>query len=79
MSYSEWKSKRHEDHAVFEAFFRANPLKGKYTIFAGLDEVLLFIERFRFKPEHIAYLRASMPDAEEGYFEWLSSLDCSKL
>lgn len=40
MSYAEWKAKRHNKPAVFEAFFRKSPFKGSYTVFAGLDEVL---------------------------------------
>lgn len=57
MSYGDWKANRHEERAVFEAFFRTNPFKGKYTIFAGLDEVIQFISQFKFKPEHIDYLK----------------------
>lgn len=48
MSYAEWNAKRHNEHSVFEAFFRKNPFAGTYTIFAGLDEVLRFISEFRF-------------------------------
>ena len=28
MSYAEWKAKRHNEPAVFEAFFRKAPFKG---------------------------------------------------
>lgn len=43
MSYAEWKAGRAEDHAIFEAYFRKNPFKGHYTIYAGNDEVLRFL------------------------------------
>jgi nicotinate phosphoribosyltransferase len=43
MAYGEWKAKRAEEPAVFEAFFRKAPFKGCFTIFGGLDEVLLFL------------------------------------
>ena len=40
MAYAEWKAKRHDEPAIFEAFFRKAPFKGPYAVFAGLDEVL---------------------------------------
>ena len=53
MSYAEWKAKRHDKPAVFEAFFRKAPFKGSYTVFAGLDEVLQFVKKFKFTESHI--------------------------
>jgi nicotinate phosphoribosyltransferase len=79
MSYAEWKAGRADDHAIFEAYFRKNPFKGKYTIFAGTDEVLRFLKEYRFTEEHIAFLKHTMPNLEDGYLEWLSKLDCSKV
>ena len=57
MTYAYWKNKRQDDHSVFEAFFRKNPFKGKFTIFACIEEVLQFVAGFKFKEEHIAYLK----------------------
>ena len=48
MAYAGWKGKRAEETCVFEAFFRKAPFKGRYTVFAGLDEVLAFLENFHF-------------------------------
>lgn len=45
------------EHSVFDAFFRKNPFRGEFTLFAGLEEVLRFIQSFRFLPDEIEYLR----------------------
>ncbi len=39
MSYAYWKAGRQNEYAVFDVFFRKNPFKGQYTMFAGLEEV----------------------------------------
>jgi len=79
MAYAYWKGGRHQDPAVFEAFFRANPFKGEFTIFAGLSEVLRYVESFKFSPRDIAYVRTVLADAEDGFFDYLATLDCSQV
>ena len=79
MCYGYWKSGRQDEHAVFEAFFRKCPFKGNFTIFAGLDEVITFLRGFKFTKEQIAYLRKSIPHAEEEFFEWLLQMNTDKL
>jgi nicotinate phosphoribosyltransferase len=81
MTYAHWRIGKHNESAVFELFFRKNPFHGQYTIFCGLDECLKHLQSFRFTAEDIAYLKStpSMAHCEEGYFEYLSSLDTSQL
>lgn len=57
MVYAYWKAGKHDEFAVFDLFFRKNPFGGEFCIFAGLDEVLKFVQHFRFTHEDIEYLR----------------------
>lgn len=41
-------------------------------MFAGLDEVIQFLENFQFTPDHIKYLKQALPQMEAGFFDWLS-------
>lgn len=79
MAYAYWKAGVQEEEAVFELFFRKNPFRGEFAIYAGLEEKLRLFENFRFEKDHIDYLREQMPQCERGFFEWLQSVDCSKM
>ena len=43
--------------AVFDAFYRKNPCGGGYAIFAGLQQVIEYIENLHFDEDDISYLR----------------------
>ncbi|MBQ3030845.1 MAG: nicotinate phosphoribosyltransferase [Agathobacter sp.] len=43
--------------AVFDAFYRSNPCKGGYAIFAGLEQVIDYVKNLRFTDGDIEYLR----------------------
>ena len=79
MCYAEWKAGRHETPSVFEAYFRKNPFKGKYTIFAGMDEVLRYLRDYKFNESHISYISSVMPHLDPGFLDWLRKLDCSTI
>lgn len=45
-----------EEHAVFDYFFRTNPFKGGFLVFAGLGDFLEQLHSFTYDEEAIAYL-----------------------
>jgi nicotinate phosphoribosyltransferase len=44
--------------ATFDLFIRRLPPNRSYLLFAGLEQVLLFLERMRFAEEHIKFLKS---------------------
>lgn len=73
----------HEKEALFEAFYRRNPDYGAhqagYTVFAGLDPLLSWMEEARFGEEEIAALRnlksrSGKPLFAEDYLRYLKAM-----
>ena len=56
MAYAYWKSKKCDDPAVFDLFFRKNPFQGELTIFAGLEECIKFVNKFHYSDTGNAFL-----------------------
>ena len=81
MTYAHWKNKRHNEHAVFELFFRKNPFKGAFTIFCGLDEVIKHLHAFRFTSSDIDYLKSTpaLQHCHPDFFDYLLQLDASEM
>lgn len=47
---------KRDGRAVFDYYYRSNPFKGGYAIFAGLEDVLNIFETLQFTASDIAYL-----------------------
>ena len=50
---------------AFDVFYRKNPDNGGFAIFAGLEQVLDYIETLHFDKEDIDYLRSQELFSEE--------------
>ncbi|XP_076172974.1 nicotinate phosphoribosyltransferase isoform X2 [Ptiloglossa arizonensis] len=75
MAYAYWKSGKMNDHAVFDLYFRKNPFQGEFTIFAGLEECIKFLEKFRYSSSDIKYLKSTMTlSVDQKFFEYLKDL-----
>lgn len=75
MAYAYWKSGKTKDKAVFDLFFRQNPFQGEFTIFAGLEECLKFLQNFHYSDSDISYLKQTLPSSiEEEFFVFLRHL-----
>ena len=53
---ADWKNGFQDTPSAFDLFFRKNPFKGEYTIFAGLEDVLRFVRTFKFSAEVRSFL-----------------------
>ena len=56
MAYGYWKSGNDRDEAVFHLYFRENPFEGGYTIAAGLEQAVRYIESLRFNENDLRFL-----------------------
>ena len=61
-----------EARVAFDVFYRKNPDRGGYTIFAGLEQIVEYIENLHFSKEDVAYLR-SLNTFTETFLEYLST------
>ncbi|MCI1694329.1 nicotinate phosphoribosyltransferase [Aneurinibacillus aneurinilyticus] len=65
MMYAYYKKGMARQRTIFDVFFRKSPCGSGYAIFAGLDQVLDYIENIHFTEEDITYLRSVYPYEEE--------------
>lgn len=61
---------KQEEPAVFDYFFRTNPFKGGFLVFAGLADFLEQLQNFRYDREAIKYL--STLDCRAEFLDYLS-------
>jgi nicotinate phosphoribosyltransferase len=64
---------RMRESAVFELFVRKLPANRNFLVAAGLEQVIEFLERFRFGDDELQYLR-SLRCFGSAFLEWLGRL-----
>lgn len=69
MCYAYWKSRMDNREAVFHLFFRKPPFKGGFTVAAGLEQVVHFLEEFKFSESDLSYLEMLPGEKGKPYFE----------
>lgn len=75
MAYAYYKDNVHEKNAVFEMYFRKNPFKNGYAVFAGLERIVEVVNEFRFTAEDIEYLRQY--NYNDDFLDYLKNLKFS--
>lgn len=79
MSYAYWKQGLDRKEAVFHLTFRKRPFKGGFTVVAGLEYVVDFLQNFHFDSSDLSYLATlkgadDKPLFEEAFFEYLGNM-----
>jgi nicotinate phosphoribosyltransferase len=82
MSYGYWKAGFENKEAVFHLFFRRPPFHGGFTIAAGLELVIDYVNNFRFDESDLTYLASlkaqnDQPLFEPAFFDYLADLKFS--
>lgn len=79
MAYGYWKSGRAEREAVFHLFFRKAPFQSGFTIAAGLETAIDFLQAFHFTEADVQFLAGmtgnnGQPLFESGFLDYLRQL-----
>ena len=79
MAFGYWKTGLQDREAVFNLYFRSNPFHGGFTVCAGLQQVVEFLDEFRFSAEDVDYLGTlrgndGKPLFERGFLDYLGEL-----
>lgn len=76
MAAAYFNSNQKDTIGLFEMFVRKLPKNRSYLVAAGLEQVIYFLINFRFKHDHIEYLRSHkvFNNMSDTFFEYLSEL-----
>lgn len=73
MVQSYWEDNIHTKRAVFEISFRKLPFQSGFAVFAGLENMVRYLEGFHFSESDIEYLQTELGYNEE-FLKYLSTL-----
>ena len=65
-----------EARVAFDVFYRKNPDRGGFAIFAGLEQIVEYVENLHFSKEDVDYLR-SLNTFTEDFLNYLESFKFS--
>ncbi|MHA6248789.1 nicotinate phosphoribosyltransferase [Pontibacter sp. CAU 1760] len=79
MAYGYWKNGMAEHEAVFHLYFRKNPFQGGYTIAAGLEHAVEYLQALQFEETDLQYLAelkgsTGSPLFEEAFIDYLRDM-----
>ena len=76
MAAAYFNSNQKDTIGLFEMFVRKLPKNRSYLVAAGLEQVIYFLINYRFKHDHIEYLRSLkiFSNVSDRFFEYLSEL-----
>ena len=72
MSNGYFQENSENTKVVFDLFYRRNPDKGGFAVFAGLEQIIEYIENLHFSDHDISYLR-SLSVFPEKFLEYLKN------
>ena len=75
MAQGYWKNNM-DSPAVFDMFCRRNPFNGGFSVFAGLETLIQYIENFTFSKDDIEYLR-TLNTFEDDFLNYLANFKFS--
>lgn len=62
---------KQDEMAVFDVFIRNNPFSGGYTVAAGLEQVIEYIEGLAFEEEDVRLLKKNHPEFSDKFISYL--------
>ena len=71
MANGYFRQEGHGTKVAFDVFYRKNPDDGGFAIFAGLEQIIEYIEQMHFDADDISYLR-SLNLFDESFLQYLS-------
>lgn len=70
---------RQDETAVFDLFYRSQPFDGSFAVFAGLNDVISFLESYKFTESDLEYIQQNMPGAPPEFIDYLRKIDTKRL
>ncbi len=73
MMYTYYKKGISERNAVFEAYYRQEPFGNGYSVYAGLEHVIMYLKNLKFKESDLKYLKEEV-GYDDDFIDYLRHL-----